>query len=166
MVSYICIVLYHLFYTVLACMISLNLHDCPFLSQVMDEEIGPGLTQGHRAGPGSTEGELLAESKCHPRYCVLCRAWEHFSCHMVAKVRPVTEVHRVAEPNSYISVLPVAQVTSTERNAVLDSHPILTLLLHTLHPLRRISYQIISFLNVQASDINALFRAITRGALA
>ena len=47
MVSYICIVLYHLFYTVLACMISLNPHDSPFLSHVMDEEIGPGLTQGH-----------------------------------------------------------------------------------------------------------------------
>ena len=59
MVSYICIVLYHLFYTVLACMISHNPHDCPFLLQVMDKEIGPGLTQGHRAGPGSTEGESL-----------------------------------------------------------------------------------------------------------
>ena len=47
MVSYICIVLYNLFYTVLECMISLNPHDCPFLSHVMDEEIGPGLTQGH-----------------------------------------------------------------------------------------------------------------------
>ena len=40
-------------------MISHNPHDCPFLSQVMDEEIGPGLTQGHRAGPGSTEGKSL-----------------------------------------------------------------------------------------------------------
>ena len=58
MVSYICIVLYHLFYTVLACMISLNLHDCPFLSHVMDEEIGPGLTQGHRAGPERQRGNF------------------------------------------------------------------------------------------------------------
>ena len=40
-------------------MISHNPHDCPFLSQVMDEEIGPGFTQGHRAGPGSTEVESL-----------------------------------------------------------------------------------------------------------
>ena len=56
MVSYICVVFNNLFYTVLACMISHNPHDCPFLSQVMDEEIGPGLTLGHRAGPGSTEG--------------------------------------------------------------------------------------------------------------
>lgn len=56
MVSYICVVFNNLFYTVLVCMISHNPHDCPFLSQVMDEEIGPGLTLGHRAGPGSTEG--------------------------------------------------------------------------------------------------------------
>ena len=76
---------------------------------------------------------------------------------MVPKVEVVTQAHRVTEPHSYVSVLPLAQVTSTERNAVLDSHPILTLLLHTLHPLRRISCQIISFLNLQASDINALF---------
>ena len=82
---------------------------------------------------------------------------------MVAKVGPVTEVHREAESHSGISVLPLAQVTSTERNAVLDSHPILILLLHTLHPLRRISCQTISFLNLQASDINALFRAVTMG---
>ena len=40
-------------------MISLNPHDSPFLSHVMDEEIGPGLTQGCRAGPGSIEGESL-----------------------------------------------------------------------------------------------------------
>jgi len=59
MVSYICVVFNNLFYTVLACMILHNPHDCPFLSQVMDEEIGPGLTQGHRAGPGSTEQESL-----------------------------------------------------------------------------------------------------------
>ena len=85
---------------------------------------------------------------------------------MVAKVGPVTEVHRVTEPQSWISVLLLAQVTSTERNTFLNSHPILTLLLHTLHPLRSINCQIISFLNVQASDINALFRAITLGALA
>ena len=85
---------------------------------------------------------------------------------MVAKVGPVTEVHREAESHSGISVLPLAQVTSTERNTFLNSHPILTLLLYIPHPLRRISYQIISFLNVQASDINALFRAITWGALA
>ena len=66
----------------------------------------------------------------------------------------VTQVHRVTETHSWISVLPLAQVTSTERNEVLDSHPILPLFLHTLHPLRRISCQIISFLNLQASGIN------------
>ena len=59
---------------------------------------------------GAQRGELLAESKCRPRYCVLCRAWEHCSCHMLAKVGPVTEVHREAEPHSWISVLPLAQV--------------------------------------------------------
>ena len=82
---------------------------------------------------------------------------------MLAKVGPVTEIHRVTEPHSWISVLPLAQVTSTERNTFLNSHPILTLLLYILHPLRRISCQIISFLNLQASDINALFRAVTTG---
>ena len=39
-------------------MISLNPHDCPFLSHVMDEEIGPGLTQGHWAGPGRHRGNF------------------------------------------------------------------------------------------------------------
>ena len=85
---------------------------------------------------------------------------------MLAKVGPVTEAHRVAETHSWISVLPLAQVTSTERNAFLNYHPFLTLLVHTLYPVIRRSCQIISFLNVQASDIIALFRAITWGALA
>ena len=85
---------------------------------------------------------------------------------MVPKVEVVTQVHRVTEPHSYVSVLPLAQVTSTERNTFLNSHAILTLLLHTLHPLRRISCQVISFLNVQASDINVVSSAITWGALA
>ena len=165
MLSYICVVLYNLFYTVLTCMISCNLmmvhYPMPWMSRV-----GPGLTQSRRAGPGSIEGELLREAGCCPRYCILCRAWEHFSCHLVAKVGPVTEVHRVVQPHSWISVLPLAQVTSTERNTFLNSHPILTLFLHTLHPLRRINCQIISFLNVQASDIYLLFRAITPGGLA
>ena len=67
-------------------MISHNPHDCPFLLQVMDKEIGPGLTQGHRAGPGSTEGQLLGEAESYPRYCVLCQVWAHCSFHVVAKV--------------------------------------------------------------------------------
>ena len=143
-------------------MISWELMMVYFYPMSWMRRVATGLTLGHRAGPGSTEGEFLAESECHPRYCALCQAWEHCSCHVVAKVRPVTEVHRKAEPHSCISVLPLAQVTSTERNTFLNSHSILTLL---LHPLRRINCQIIRVLNMQASDINVLFRVVTLGAL-
>ena len=141
-------------------------HNGPFLFHVMDEESVSRVHPRSQSWSRKHRGGIAGEAGCCPRYWVLCWAWEHFSCHMVAKVGPVTEVHREAEPHSWILVLPLAQVTSTERNTLLNSHPILTLLLYILHPLRRISYQIISFLNVQASDINALFRAITRGALA
>ena len=147
-------------------MISFTLLMVHFDSMSWMRRVCPECTQGHRAGPGSTEGELLREAECCPLYYLLCRAWEHCSCHLVAKVGPVTKIHRVTEPHSWISVLPLAQITSTEWNTFLNSHPILTLLLHTLHPLRSINYQIISFLSVQESDINALFRAITWGALA
>ena len=140
--------------------------DGPFLSHVMDEESVFRVHWRSLSWFREHRGGIVGEAGCCPRYCVLCRAWEHCSCHMLAKVGPVTEIHRVTEPHSWISVLPLAQVTSTERNTFLNSHPILTLLLHTLHSLRRINCQIISFLNVQASDINALFRAITWGALA
>ena len=138
--------------------------DGPFLSHVMDEE---SVSRVHPrwTGPGSTEGELLREAGCCPRYYVLCRAWEHCSCHLVAKVGPVTEVH--GDRTSLLDFIPATgSGPSTEKNTFLNSHAILTLFLHTLHPLRRRSCQIISFFNVQASDINALFRAITRGALA
>ena len=166
MVSYICVILHNLFYTVLKCMISLNLLMVHFYPMSWMRRVSSEFTEGHWAGPGSTKGELLREAGCCLKYCVLHQAWEHCSCHVVAKVGPVTEVYRVTEPHSWISVLPLAQVTSTERNTFLNSHPILTLLLHTLHPLRSISCQIISFLNVQASDINVVFSAITREALA
>ena len=132
----------------------------------MDEE------SGYRAHPRSQSWSrkhrvgIAGEAGCYTRYWVLCRAWEHCSCHLVTKVGPVTEVHRVTEPHSWISVLPLAQVTCTERNIFLNSHSILTLFLHILHPLRRINCQIISFLNVQASGINVLFRDITPGGLA
>ena len=72
MLSYICVVLYNLFYTVLTCIISLNLHDYPFLSHIMDEEIGSrahpksqSWSREHRVG-------IAGEAECRPRYCVLC----------------------------------------------------------------------------------------------
>ena len=40
-------------------MISFNPHDCPFYPMSWMKRLGPGLTQSHRAGPGSTEGEFL-----------------------------------------------------------------------------------------------------------
>ena len=146
-------------------MISRTLLMVHFYSMSWMKRVCPEFTQGHRAGPGSTEGELLREAGCCPLYYVLCRAWEHCSCHLVAKVGPVTEVH--GDRTSLLDFIPATgSGPSTEKNTFLNSHAILTLFLHTLHPLRRRSCQIISFSNVQASDINALFRAITRGALA
>ena len=71
----------------------------------------------------------------------------------------------MTEPHSRISILPLAQVTSTERNKeihILIPIPVEylpTLFLHTLG-------QIVNFLNVEASDINASFGAVTLGALA
>ena len=140
--------------------------DGPFLSHAMDEESAFRVHRRSLSWSRKRKGGIAGEAGYCPRDCVLHQAWEHCSCHLVAKVGPVTEVHRAIEPHSWISVLPLAQVTSTERNTFLNSHAILTLLLHTLHPLRRISCQVISFLNVQASDINVVFSAITWGALA
>ena len=147
-------------------MISRTLLMVHFYSMSWMKRVCPEFTQGHRAGPGSTEGELLREAECCPLYYILCRAWEHCSCHLVAKVGPVTEVH--GDRTSLLDFIPATgSGPSTEKkNTFLNSHAILTLFLHTLHPLRRRSCQIIRFSNVQASDINALFRAITRGALA
>ena len=147
-------------------MISRTLLMVHFYSMSWMKRVCPEFTQGHRAGPGSTEGELLREAGCCPLYYVLCGAWEHCSCHLVAKVGPVTEVH--GDRTSLLDFIPATgSGPSTEKkNTFLNSHAILTLFLHTLHPLRRRSCQIISFSNVQASDINALFRAITRGTLA
>ena len=59
MVSYICVVLYNLFYTVLTCMISCNLMKVHFYPMSWMRRVVTGLTQGHRADPGSTERELL-----------------------------------------------------------------------------------------------------------
>jgi len=47
--------------------------------------------------------------------------WEHCSFHVVATVGPSPKF-RVAEPQSWILVLPLGQVTSKERNTFLDSH--------------------------------------------
>ena len=140
--------------------------DGPFLSHVMDKESVSRVHPRSQSWSRKHRGGIAGEAGCCPRYWVLCWAWEHFSCHMVAKVGPVTEVHKVTEPHSWISVLPLAHVTAAERDAFLDLHPILTLFRHTLHHFRKINSQIIRFLNLQAWDINALFRAITPGWLA
>lgn len=57
MVSYICVVLYNLFYTVLTYIILLNPHNGPFLSRVMDEEIGSSTHPGSQSwSRGPREG--------------------------------------------------------------------------------------------------------------
>ena len=102
MVSYICIVLYNLFYTVLTCMISLNLMMVHFYPMSWIRRVCTGLTQGHRAGPGSTEGELLGRlgAILGTVFCV------SLGTLLLSPGRqgPVTE------PHSWISVLPLVQV--------------------------------------------------------
>ena len=151
MVSYICVVLYNLFYIALMHIISLNPHDCPFLSHVMDEEIG-SRTHPRSPGPGITEGQLLGEAEGCPRYCVLCQVWEHCSfCHMVAKAGPsprftgwqnisvgFQSCHWLRSPlwkdmTKYLSWFP-SQLSI-----------FLTLFLHVLNPLKRTSCQTVNF---------------------
>ena len=55
-------------------MISLTLLMVHFYPMSWMRRVCTGLTQGDRAGPGSTEGELLREARCCPLYYVLCRA--------------------------------------------------------------------------------------------
>ena len=55
-------------------MISHTLLMVHFYSMSWMKRVCPEFTQGHRAGPGSTEGELLREAECCPLYYVLCRA--------------------------------------------------------------------------------------------
>ena len=49
-------------------MISLTLIMVHFYPMSWMRRVCPEFTQGHRAGPGSTEGELLREAGCCPRY--------------------------------------------------------------------------------------------------
>ena len=77
---------YHLFYTVIACMISLNPHDCPFLSHVTYEEIGSRAHPRSQSWSREHRGGISGEAEYSPGYCVLCRVWEHCFFHVVAKV--------------------------------------------------------------------------------
>ena len=79
---------YHLFYTVIACMISLNPHDCPFLSHVMYEEIGSRAHPRSQSWSREHRGAVKGEAKSHPMYYVLCQVWEHCFFHVVAKMGP------------------------------------------------------------------------------
>ena len=123
----------------------------------MDEE------SGYRAHPRSQSWSrkhrvgIAGEAGCCPRYCVLCQP---------GNTAPVTWSPRAGDRTSLLDFSPATSSgPSTEGNTFLNFCTILTLFLHTLYPLRRINCQIISFLNVQASDINVLYRAITPGGL-
>ena len=164
MVSYICVVLYNLY--------SSHMYDFtyspdgPFLFHVMDEEsvswVHPrsqSWSREHRGG--------IAEGGW-----VLSSVLRSVSSLRTLLLSPGSQ-GRASHGSSWWQNLTLGfhscywlRSLYRKKNTFLNSRAILTLFLHTLHPLRRRSCQIIRFSNVQASDINALFRAITRGALA
>ena len=164
MVSYICVVLYNLY--------SSHMYDFtyspdgPFLFHVMDEEsvswVHPrsqSWSREHRGG--IAEGGWVLSS--------VLRSVSSLRTLLLSPGSQGWASHRSSQGGrtSLVGFSPATgSGPSTERNTFLNSHPILTLLLHTLHPLRRINYQIIGFLNVQASGIDVLFRDITQGELA
>lgn len=133
-VSYICVVLYNLFYIVLTCMISCNLmmvhfYPCNGWGDWVRVHLRSGWSREYR-------GAIKSEAKSHPMYCVLCQVWEHCFFHVVAKIGPSS---KFTEWQNFTLVLQSCHWVRSplqEKNTLLDPHPSWSLFLHTLHPLR------------------------------
>ena len=120
------------------------------------------FTEGHWAGPWSTEGELLG-------------GWVlSYVLHSVSSLRTLLlspgsqgwASHRSSQ-GGRTSLMDFSPATgsspSTERNTFLNSHPILTLLLHTLHPLRSINCQIIGFFECASIRYQCIVQSCNTG---
>ena len=92
----------------------------PFCLLSWVRRLGPGLTQGLKAGPGGPERELLGEAECHLKYYVLCWVWEHCSFHIVAKVGPSPKFTECR--TSLLDFSPTPGLGHLFRNPFLDSH--------------------------------------------
>lgn len=159
MVIYFGVVLYNVFYLVLTCVISLNPHDSPFLTHLIHwvkirSKAPPGSqnwSREHRADLLGVVGAALGT--------MFCAESEKLLLWPGSQGGIVTQVHRVAEHHSWISALPVARVTSTERHKEIHI-PILIpveylpaiISVYALPSLEN-KYQIVSSVNVQASDV-------------